>query len=737
MISACIITKNEENNLKKCLNSIKNYVSEIIINDTGSTDNTLGIAKSYNCKVIQNEWQEDFSLARNQAIKIATQPFILTIDADEELVNGKELLPTVAKARKNIGGFVVNVLSNNRRNSHKSKLLRIFRNDNIFYAGVIHEQVLKSLLSNNYEIADSGIFIIHHGYDLNINEFNAKHLRNMKLLDKALSIEPKNSFYLYNKAKTELVFNNRANALQYINLAIQYEKVAKQKAEYIKIKSRVLFSEKKYQESFHEIQLSLNLNKKDSESLFIFAELAFMMKQFQESYNAYNDIIQNYNSSINLISGNTVIPLSQLYYKAAKCLIIMNNLDLALDHLLSAIDINPKEEFSYIGLANVFFKKNDFAKSLEYINKAFKINPNSNQILQFKNQIEKFAPKEKKQLPHSTLSIAMIVKNEEKMLSGALDSIAQIANEIVIIDTGSTDNTLEIAQKFNTKIGYFKWNDDFSAARNESLKLCTSDWILYLDADERLDERSQLIIKDLISNTSDDIGAFYCVLDSTYTTKNGESEVHKGAYPRLFRNLKYPRIHFTGKIHEQISPAINKTGYKTHKSPITITHLGYAQDMEVLNNKAKRNYQLLMKQISEKPKDGYLWFQLGQTLGRLNLVKESIDALEFALECGVSDSIYSSVAAALAQFYGNMKKFELALYWSNETLKIVPNQVYGLNLKAHSLMFLEQYDEAAEFFRKALELSNHKNRFPETGYDIDVPREIMENGLVKCLKAIS
>lgn len=737
MISACIITKNEEKNLKKCLDSIIKYVSEIIINDTGSTDNTLEIAKSYNCKILQNKWQDDFSLARNQAISIATQPFILTIDADEELVNGKDLLPTLAVAGKNIGGFVVNLLSNNRSNSHKSKLLRIFRNDNIFYSGIIHEQVLKSILSNNYEIADSNIFIIHHGYDLNENELKSKHLRNMKLLDKALENEPNNAFYLYNKAKTELVFNNRHNALNYINLAINHEKVSKQKAEYFKIKSRILFTEKKYQESFHEIQKSLNLNKKDSEALFIFAELSFLMKQFEDSYNAYNEIINNYNKSINLISGNTVIPKSQLHYKAAKCLIIQNKFNLALEHLFSAIEINSKEEFSYIGLANVFFKLNEYDKSLEYINKAFKINPNSKQILEFKNRIEKLAPNNKSKESKATLSISMIVKNEEKMLNGALESIKHIADEIVIIDTGSNDNTLEIAKKYNAKIGHFKWIDDFSAARNESLKLCTSDWILYLDADERLDERSQLIIKDLISNTSDDIGAYYCILDSTYNTKKGESEVHTGAYPRLFRNLKYPRISFRGKIHEQISPSINEAGYKIAKSPIKIIHLGYAQELEVLDNKAKRNYQLLMKQISEKPRDGYLWYQLGQTLGRLQLINESIEALKFAIECGVSDSIYSSAAAALAQYYGNSKKYEDALHWSNETLRIVPNQIYGLNLKAHSLMFLERYKEAVEYFEKALELSKNKNRFPETGYDIDVPQEIMEKGLTKCLKAMT
>ncbi|MBK7632424.1 MAG: glycosyltransferase family 2 protein [Ignavibacteriales bacterium] len=83
-----------------------------------------------------------------------------------------------------------------------------------------------------------------------------------------------------------------------------------------------------------------------------------------------------------------------------------------------------------------------------------------------------------------TLSLSMIVKNEERHLARCLSSVKDVVDEIVIVDTGSTDNTIEIAESFNAKIFHFDWVNDFSAARNFALTKCIGNWILYLDADE-------------------------------------------------------------------------------------------------------------------------------------------------------------------------------------------------------------------------------------------------------------
>src|SRR3989338_5500840 len=103
-------------------------------------------------------------------------------------------------------------------------------------------------------------------------------------------------------------------------------------------------------------------------------------------------------------------------------------------------------------------------------------------------------------MPKQTISLCMIVKNEEKYLEQCLNSVKDIADETIIVDTGSTDKTKEIAKKFKARVFDFKWSDDFSEARNESLKHATKEWILVLDADEIIDKNGLEKIKEAIEH---------------------------------------------------------------------------------------------------------------------------------------------------------------------------------------------------------------------------------------------
>lgn len=102
----------------------------------------------------------------------------------------------------------------------------------------------------------------------------------------------------------------------------------------------------------------------------------------------------------------------------------------------------------------------------------------------------------------NTLSVCIITKNEEKNISRCLESIKNIADEIIVVDTGSTDKTVEIANKYESKVSFHKWNNDFSDARNASIKKATKDWILFLDADEELPKEEGIKLKELINNSN-------------------------------------------------------------------------------------------------------------------------------------------------------------------------------------------------------------------------------------------
>ena len=188
------------------------------------------------------------------------------------------------------------------------------------------------------------------------------------------------------------------------------------------------------------------------------------------------------------------------------------------------------------------------------------------------------------------ISLSMIVKNEEKYLRDCLESVKGVVDEIILVDTGSSDNTLKIAGEYGAKIFYFKWINDFSAARNFSLEHCTGDWILYLDADERLSGKSINQLKKLTGKK--DKVAYYCQVCSVDEVNNRPSIM---SYVRLFPNEK--ALRFEGAIHEQIEYSLKQNKIRIANSAIEIIHIGYNLTKDGLILKAKRNLDILSSGI--------------------------------------------------------------------------------------------------------------------------------------------
>ncbi len=175
------------------------------------------------------------------------------------------------------------------------------------------------------------------------------------------------------------------------------------------------------------------------------------------------------------------------------------------------------------------------------------------------------------------LSICMIVKNEEAVLANCLGSVKDIASEIIVVDTGSTDNTKEIAESFGAKVYDFEWVNDFSAARNESFKYATQDWILIMDADLVMEEYNYPVLKNCLENPN--IHLYY-----VFWLEKDLNIQHPMIH--LFRNL--PEIKSEGRIHEQIT--FDPKKYKIAYSDILINHSGYADED---NTKFDRNTELI------------------------------------------------------------------------------------------------------------------------------------------------
>jgi tetratricopeptide (TPR) repeat protein len=205
----------------------------------------------------------------------------------------------------------------------------------------------------------------------------------------------------------------------------------------------------------------------------------------------------------------------------------------------------------------------------------------------------------------ATISACLIVKNEQTLLPRCLSSIRELVDEIILVDTGSEDRTLEIAGEYDCRIFHYPWKGDFAAARNESLERATGDWILVIDADEELPAGESDKIIQNIKTTKHNI------IQLSVYNKSPETGRVSSFLPsiRLFR--KKLGLRYQGIVHNRLSlppdiPVI--------RSEIRLDHYGYDLSNEELKQKQARSKELLEKQLRNNPDDVYANFNMAQLL---------------------------------------------------------------------------------------------------------------------------
>jgi tetratricopeptide (TPR) repeat protein len=221
----------------------------------------------------------------------------------------------------------------------------------------------------------------------------------------------------------------------------------------------------------------------------------------------------------------------------------------------------------------------------------------------------------------------MIVRDEERHLAGCLESVADLVDEIVVVDTGSTDSTPEIARRFGARVFPFQWVDDFSAARNESLRHATGEWIFWLDADERLDAPSRGKFQQLLTTSGNQNAAFGMAI--IYLPAPGNPVATAGKMIRMFRNQ--PQMRWKNRIHEEIDSAVRASGHRVVWTEIAIQHLGY-QDLAERARKNERDLRLLLMDHAQNPDDPSALFYLGRMYFCMERPAEALPLLRRSLE---------------------------------------------------------------------------------------------------------
>lgn len=226
------------------------------------------------------------------------------------------------------------------------------------------------------------------------------------------------------------------------------------------------------------------------------------------------------------------------------------------------------------------------------------------------------------------LSACLIVKNEEKNIANCLRSIKKLADQIVIVDTGSSDSTKEICADFGAEIYDFNWVDDFSLARNFSLQKAKGDWILWMDADEELVIYDLLALEEELLNSIQNMIALDMIHYYGSYPITSEKAHHSVGY-RLFKNHK--NFHFIGKIHERLDLSLHQQELPEFTTSFAqIKHYGYMDETVMEKEKIKRNLTLLLKE-KKCNNDPWICYHLAAEYCRIYNYEKAYDEIQQSL----------------------------------------------------------------------------------------------------------
>ncbi len=226
------------------------------------------------------------------------------------------------------------------------------------------------------------------------------------------------------------------------------------------------------------------------------------------------------------------------------------------------------------------------------------------------------------------ISLCMIVKNEEDVLGRCLNSVyeklCEVVDEIIIVDTGSSDNTVDIAKAYDCDVYDFEWCNDFSKARNFGIEKAKNDWILVLDADEYVEQVSLLELVNLQNGDYDNVR---CHIEVNNLNDDNKT-IDISNVPRVFNRNYFSYVY---NIHEQVGVRPGVAEAFEYKLKFRVSHTGYSRSTIDIKNKTERNKKLIYEYLEENSADPYMRGHLGVMYFREGNYREAIKHYELAV----------------------------------------------------------------------------------------------------------
>jgi glycosyltransferase involved in cell wall biosynthesis/thioredoxin-like negative regulator of GroEL len=314
-----------------------------------------------------------------------------------------------------------------------------------------------------------------------------------------------------------------------------------------------------------------------------------------------------------------------------------------------------------------------------------------------------------------TVSLCMIVKDEEAMLPRCLAAVAEYVDELIVVDTGSTDATVAIAESFGAQILHHEWDGDFSAARNLALDAATSDWLFYVDADEVLVEGEGERLRELLGHTWRE-GIFLTETNHVGDMEDGAAVQHNAL--RLFRNR--PEYRFEGRVHEQFAHKLPSFPERLEYTQVRIEHYGYLGAVREAKGKATRNRELLERQLAEGVDTPFLHFNLGSERAAAGDIPGSLQHLQRAWAQLRNDperqeyGYFPSLCARLVKALNHNARHADAIAQADEFLALMPDFTDLVLEQAMGYRGLDDAAAAIAHFERAIVMGDAPSKYSAT-----------------------
>ncbi len=686
LISLCMIVKNEALRLEKTLEAARPYVDEMVIVDTGSSDGTPDIARRFTDRVFNFTWIDDFSAARNYAISQCRGQWLLNLDADHVLhVDAHIDLRDILTNTSYLAYFVDERSVAPGKKYESLYRMLLFRNRREFrYSGIIHEHPLESIQgyaeknhSGKAWANLPGVFLEHSGY----TDPRLKLQRNRPILEKAVSREPDNFHYRYKLLLTYKALGETDTFSAELNRSVRL----------------VLDKNPPMRESVIGIwalygEWAREQDNKQSLEIFKSGARQIGAKSFWKDGRltlALSRVLIDDNdpaAAHEILKRNIQQGISAPHISLAD----EQRLEVAALWLWTATEIFPVEE-----ILKIMNRRRQLFQKAHIDEEALR----AHIMERYPGLVSwcRYETEDEQASSGVSVSLCMITRDEEKKLPKCLDSVKDLVSEIIIVDTGSRDRTIEIARSYGARVLRFEWKGDFATMRNLALKEARHPWILHLDADEALEAVDRETLHLVLDQSADGLA----VVLRNHQPAGDMVRYLDERQIRFFRNK--PAIRYRNKVHEQIGPSILEQGGEIVDANIIIHHYGYEKNNE---QRARRNLKMLSAELRERPDDAYVLFKLGETYKALNDFDHAAEFLKKALRNPgghIGNEIKEMIYLRLAQIELSNGAYDAAVEYAEGCLRFNPYNYVAMYVAGVGGMYCGRIEQSLAYFLKLRE----------------------------------